>query len=297
MWLKILLALLFSVSLLCAFVVEPAGRSEPGRKADENASGDSTKSLRLLTWNIGNGDLESETRAHAEDLFAVAQVILDNDADAVALQELAGDEQLKLLLSHLHNRYRGYVSSRGSGDRVEAVLVKSDGERNPRKEVARTDRNEGSVRFSDVPAGDRFAAAAAFRLQADLPEVVLVSAHADAFSAARRRTFAADIVDWVRSQPKSKLAFIAGDFNFEVGTRTKNYLFTDDAKNDSEAYAYLLKYFRDLGLDAGETAVNDRRIDYVFGPGAKVSLHRAEVLRAAAVGRMDHWPLLVEVSF
>ena len=294
MWLKILLALLFSVSLLCAFVVKPARRSEPGRQVDENAPGNSTRSLRLLTWNIGNGDLESETRAHAEDLPAVAQVILDNDADAVALQELAGDEQLKLLLSHLNNRYRGYVSSRGSGDRVEAVLVKSDGEPN-RKEAARTDRNEGSVRFSDVPAGDRFAAAATFRLQPDLPEVVLVSAHADAFSAARRRTFAADVVDWVRSQPKSKLAFIAGDFNFEVGTRNANNLFTDDAKNDSEAYAYLLKYFRDLGLDAGETAVNDRRIDYVFGPSAKV-LRRAEVLRAAAVGRMDHWPLLVEVT-
>jgi hypothetical protein len=27
------------------------------------------------------------------------------------------------------------------------------------------------------------------------------------------------------------------------------------------------------------------------------SLQRAEVLRGSAVGRMDHWPLLVEVEF
>ena len=126
---------------------------------------------------------------------------------------------------------------------------------------------------------------------------MFVSAHADAFSAARRRTLTADVTDWVRSHTKSELAFIAGDFNFEVSTRNRNNLFTDDAKHDSESYAYLLKYFRDLGLAAGETSINDRRIDYVFGPAANVTLRRAEVLRGAAVGRMDHWPLLIEVEF
>jgi endonuclease/exonuclease/phosphatase family metal-dependent hydrolase len=79
--------------------------------------------------------------------------------------------------------------------------------------------------------------------------------------------------------------------------RNKTNLFTDDAKHDSESYAYLLKYFRDLGRDAGETSINDRRIDYVFGPPKTVSLRRAEVLRGTAVGRMDHWPLLVEVGY
>lgn len=294
MLLKILLALLFALSLLCAFVVNPSGRSEPGR-TDNDDSTQTGNRLRLLTWNIGNGDLESETRAHAEDLAAVAQVILDNDADAVALQELTGNEQLKLLLAHLKNRYRGYVSSRGDGDRVEAVLVKNEGE--PGERRARIDRSKFSVRFSDVPAGDKFAAAAVFRLRPDFPEVVLVSAHADAFSAARRRVFAAEVVDWTLAQPNSPLAFIAGDFNFEVSTRNKNNLFTDDAKNDSESYAHLLKHFSDLGRDAGETSINDRRIDYVFGPTANVSVRRAEVLRSAAVGRMDHWPLLIEVTF
>lgn len=297
MWLKLLLASLFTLSLLCAFVVKPAGSNPSGGRENGDGGAETGRRLRLLTWNIGNGDLESETRAHAEDLPAVAQVILDNDADAVALQELTGNEQLKQLLAHLNNRYRGYVSSRGSGDRVEAVLVRNSPEHEPPKRAARDGRNAGGVRFSDVPAGDRFAAAATFRLQPDAPDVVIVSAHADAFNAARRRVFAADVVDWTRSQPRGELAFIAGDFNFEVSTRNKNNLFTDDAKNDSEAYAYLSKHFHDLGLDAGETSINDRRIDYVFASGASVTLRRAEVLRAAAVGRMDHWPLLVEVGF
>lgn len=284
MWLKLLLVALFLTSLVGAFLVEPLHNIRDGRVADDRGE----DHLRLLTWNIGNGDLESETRAHSEDLPAVAKVILDNDVDAVALQELTGEEQLKLLLSHLENRYRGYVCNRGSSDRVEAVLVKDHNWISKDKEA---------VIFSDVPAGNRFAAAATFRLRKDSSQVLFVSAHADAFSAARRRTFAAEVVDWTRIRSQGDLVLIAGDFNFEVSTRTRNNLFTDDAKHDSEAYAYLLKYFRDLGREAGDTSINDRRIDYVFGPTTTISVRRAEVLRGAAVGRMDHWPLLVEVGF
>lgn len=286
MLLKFLLGGFFLASLLTAFVLAPLRQAELTHYNLSKRTGQEVKRLRLLSWNIGNADLETETRAHVEDLPAVARVILDNDAHAVALQELTGEDQLKLLLQHLKNRYRGYVCNSGKGDRVEAVLVKDQAGRN----------NEHGVRFNDVPAGDRFAAAATFRLHKDLPEIALVSAHADAFNAARRRTFTEDVVDWARDRAGSDTVFIAGDFNFEVSTRNRTNLFTDDAKHDSESFAYLLKYFRDFGRDAGETSINDRRIDYIFGPGT-VSLRRAEVLRGAAVGRMDHWPLLVEVAF
>jgi endonuclease/exonuclease/phosphatase family metal-dependent hydrolase len=232
-----------------------------------------------MTWNLGYSDLESETRARAEDLPAVAQTILSNDPDAVALQELTGEDQLKLLLAHLKKRYHGYACSFGSADRVAAVLVR-----------------DRSPRFNDVPAGDRFAAAATFYLHRDLPEIVLVSVHADAFSSSRRRSLTEDVVDWARKRA-SHSVFIAGDLNFEVSIKTRNNLFTDNAKHDSESYNYLLKYFRDLGRGAGETAISDRRIDYVFGPLEGWVLRRAEVLRGIAIGRMDHLPLLVEISF
>lgn len=283
MWLRFLLAIFFLSSLLGAFIIEPG----PTRERIGSDGGDGShvgQRLRLLSWNIGYGDLEPETRAHAEDLPAVAEVILSNDADAVALQELTGADQLKLLLAHLKSRYRGYVCNSGGADRVEAVLVKVG------------DLGDGSLRFNDVAAGDKFAAAATFRFHKGTTEVVIVSAHADAFNASRRRSFTADLVDWARART-SPYAFIAGDLNFEVNTRNKTNLFTDDAKHDSESYAYLLKYFRDLGRDAGETSINDRRIDYVFGPSDTVSVTRTEVLRAASLGRMDHWPLLVEVAF
>jgi len=291
MLLKFLLGAFFVSSLLGAFVLVPkqglARKDESGKVSGDGDRAQDGKRLRLMTWNIGNGDLETDTRAHVDDLPVVAQAILDNEPDAVALQELTGTDELKLLLVYLKNRYRGYVCSAGSADRMEAVLVKEQAGRN----------KEMSVRFDDVPAGDRFAAAATFRLLQDLPEIVLVSAHADAFSASRRRGFTENVVDWTRGLEADELVFIAGDFNFEVSTRNKTNLFTDDAKHDSESFAYLLQYFRDLGRDAGETSINDRRIDYIFGPPATVSPHRVQVLRGAAVGHMDHWPLLVEVAF
>jgi endonuclease/exonuclease/phosphatase family metal-dependent hydrolase len=280
MLLKTLLVLLFAVFLVGAVTVH-----QPCACGHEDLSEAGGKHLRLLSWNIGNGDLEQETRAHNDDLPVVAKLILEKDADAAALQELTGEDQLKVLLKQLNNRYRGYVSGSGNGDRVDAVLVK------------KSYREEDKVVFSGVPAAGRFVATATFTFRHDMQEVSIVSAHADAFSAEQRRRFVGDVVDWARVHDKKGYTFIAGDFNLEVSTRTKNNLFTNDAKHDSESYSYLLKYFRDLGLNAGETSVNDRRIDYIFGPPTSVRLHQAEVLRGASVGQMDHWPLLVEVSF
>lgn len=239
--------------------------------------------LRLLTWNIGYGDLEDDSRAHTKDLKAVAEVIMENDPDAVALQELTGADQLENLLGQLKRRYRGAVCSAAKTDRVEAVLVKDQ-----------------SAQFQNFNAGDKCALAATFHQRSSSnssPEITLVSAHADAFSAERRRTFTGEVVDWARVREANALVFVAGDFNFELNARNQSNFFTDNLKNDSESYSYVLKYFRDLGRGAGETALNERRIDYVFGPsGEKTLLRRAEVLRNAAVGRMDHWPLLVEVA-
>ena len=282
---KIVLGALFVLSLLAAFVLAPLPQiSSTNDPKDRKQDG---RRLRLMTWNLGNGDLESESRTHTEDLPAVAKVINENNPDAIALQELTGEKQLKQLLNNLQDRYFGFVCSAGSADRVDAVLVKKHGGGT---------RGDRQPHFENFKAGDRFAAAVRFRLGSSLPEIVLISVHADAFNAARRRRFSEKVVDWARSQPGNRVVFVAGDFNFEVSTRNKSSLFTDDEKHDSESYAHLLKSFGDLGRDAGATSINDRRIDYVFGDADGVSLIDAEVLRGSAVGRMDHLPLLVEVA-
>lgn len=275
MWVKLILLLLFGLMILGAVHF-----AQPPKSEQSNSSTKVLHSLRLLTWNIGYADLEDDTRAHDKDLPAISEVILRQDPDAVALQELTGKPQLNTLLGLLHGRYRGSVAQQGKGDRFEAILVK-----------------DNSVTFTPIAVNSRYALAASFRSRQNTREVVLLSAHADAFNAARRRTYVEALIDWVQDRAHSSDVFIAGDFNFELKATNETNIYTDDLKHDSESYSHILRYFNDLGRSAGDTAINDRRIDYIFGPTKLQQIGRVEVLRDAAVGRMDHWPLLVEVGF
>src|SRR6185436_5600972 len=135
MWVKLILLLLF-----CLMVFGAVHFAPPHEPEQPSASNKAVHSLRLLTWNIGYAELEDDTRAHDKDLPAVADVILREDPDAVALQELTGNAQLNRLLGMLHGKYHGAVAQQGRDDRFEAVLVK-----------------DGSAKFSPVTAGSRFA--------------------------------------------------------------------------------------------------------------------------------------------
>jgi len=274
MWLKVVLLVLF-----CLMIVGAVHFAEPREPEQRSSSAEDIHSLRLLTWNIGYAELEDDTRAHDKDLPAVAELILRQEPDAVALQELTGNAQLKVLLGLLNGKYRGAVAQQGNGDRFEAVLVK-----------------DIEAKFIPIAAGGRFALGASFQFGSDKHEILLLSAHADAFNAAQRRIYTEALIDWAQSRAQSSEVFIAGDFNFELKAANQTNLYTDNVKHDSESYSHILRYFRDLGRAAGDTAINDRRIDYIFGPAKLKQTGRVEVLRDAAVGRMDHWPLLVEVE-
>jgi endonuclease/exonuclease/phosphatase family metal-dependent hydrolase len=276
MWARVILGILFLGCVLGALRFDPfRDRSLLGTRPSEGPH------VKLMTWNIGYAGVEGDNRAHNSDLRTVASAILRTDPDAVALQELAGPDQLQLLLGFLRRRYRGAISQLGAADRIEAVLVKDQ-----------------SARFEDIRAGDKYSLASAFTIgsEATRHEIVFVSAHADAFNSARRRLFTGDVIDWAHARPENDVVFIAGDFNFELNAEKRSDLFTDNAKNDSESYTYILRYFRDLGRDAGWTAINDRRIDYIFGPPEAVLLRRAEVIKDAGAAGMDHCPLVVEVA-
>jgi len=143
--------------------------------------------------------------------------------------------------------------------------------------------------------GRRFALGVRFRPHPDGQYIIFVSAHADAFNAAKRRAYTEDVMDFVRAHRGSDV-FLAGDFNFELKAANETNLYTDNVKHDSESYSHILTSLQDLGSDAGDTAINDRRIDYIFGPSRLARPIRTEVLRNAAVGRMDHWPLVVEIG-
>src|SRR5438034_8829456 len=135
MWVKLILLLLF-----CLMIVGAVHFAQPRGSAELSSPPKTLVSLRLLTWNIGYAELEDDTRAHNKDLPAVAEVILREDPDAVALQELKGNAQLNVLLGLLRGKYRGAVAQQGKEDRFEAVLVK-----------------DASARFIRVPPGARYA--------------------------------------------------------------------------------------------------------------------------------------------
>jgi endonuclease/exonuclease/phosphatase family metal-dependent hydrolase len=274
MWVKLVLLLLF-----CLMIFGAVHFAKPYESAQPSSSGKAVHSLRLLTFNIGYAELEDDKSAHDKDLPAIAEVILREDADAVALQELTGNAQLKTLLGLLQGKYRGAVAQQGKADRYEAMLVK-----------------DANARFIPVPVGDRYALGVSFKPHEDTQQVLVLSAHADAFNAAHRRTYTEALIDWAEARAQSSEVFIAGDFNFELKAANETNLYTDNLKHDSESYSHILRHFRDLGRAAGDTAINDRRIDYVFGPTTLEQLGRVQVLRNSAVGRMDHWPLLVEVG-
>jgi len=274
MWVKLVLLLLFGLMIVGAIHFAQPHESETQRSSIKFGP-----SLRLLTWNIGYAELEDDTRAHDKDLPAVAEVILRQDPDAIALQELTGKAQLNILLGLLHGKYHGAIAQQGKGDRFEAVIVK-----------------DASATFIPVAIDTRYAAGASFHSPAGKHDVFVLSVHADAFNAARRRTYTEALIDWAEARARSSEVFIAGDFNFELKAAKETNLYTDNVKHDSESYSNILRQFRDLGREAGDTAINDRRIDYIFGPSGEQQVGRVEVLRDAAVGRMDHWPLLVEVS-
>jgi len=274
MWVKLVLLLLFGLMIVGAVQF-----AEPRASEERRSPTEAVHTLRLMTWNIGYAELEDDTRAHDKDLPAVAELILRQEPDAVALQELTSGAQLNLLLSLLKGKYRGAIAQQGKGDRFEAVLVKDAG-----------------AKFIPVPVGARYALGASFQSSPGAHDVLLLSVHADAFSAAQRRTYTEALIDWAQRRAQSSDVFIAGDFNFELKAGNETNLYTDNVKHDSESYSHILRYFRDLGRAAGDTAINDRRIDYIFGPSQLKETGRVEVLRDAAVGRMDHWPLLVEVG-
>jgi endonuclease/exonuclease/phosphatase family metal-dependent hydrolase len=272
MWAKALLAALLLLMIGAAIHFSPyRERSLLATKPPEGPH------LKIMTWNIGYADPENDSRAHNEDMRAIAAVITSHDPDAVALQEMAEPEQLQALLAALHHRYKGAMARFGDTDRVEAILVKS------------TD-----AQFETFSTGNKYSLAATFRLSGSDRPIVLISAHADAFNAARRRVFTGDLVDWAKA--KDGIPIIGGDFNFELNANKQVDFYSDNVKNDSEAYSYIMKSFQDLGKDAGFTTFNDRRIDYVFGPPEAVLFRQAEVINDISIGHMDHFPLLVEVA-
>jgi endonuclease/exonuclease/phosphatase family metal-dependent hydrolase len=270
---------LFLVALLLAFYagawhfgrlrsVQKPSQSEPHRRSNEFT-------FALMSWNVGYFDYEADSRAQDKDLEAIASVIAETGAQVVALQEIAEPVQLSTLTDLLAGRYRYHAFARG----------------------LRTNRYVGFL--SEIPFEEEIQIATsvgrdALAVTVDLPPqgvVTFVNCHADAFNARRRRFFVNDVIEWRRDSGKQTV-ILAGDFNLDLAPLESSDLFTDDKKNDSEAYSLILEDFRDLGRNSGPTSAFDRRIDYIFLSPRDLEVVEFKVLYGKLVGKMDHHPLL-----
>lgn len=238
--------------------------------------------LRVMSWNIGQAYDAGESRAQGGILERVAMVVEMERPRIVALQELAGADQLEALLARLEGKYQGYLNEAGDSDRYTAILV-------------RVAVDGLKVRFRTVRMrSGRDAAAAVFRLPRSQLRICALSIHADAWDPEARARYTRDLVDWGRRQDYDVI-FLAGDFNLESGAGARGEaLFTQSQETDSASYAYVTRHFRDLAIHGGDTALPERRIDYVFARGGQMKVRRVAVLKGQRVGRMDHRPLVVD---
>ena len=230
--------------------------------------------MRVMSWNIGQAYEAGESRAQGGILERVAQVVEMERPRIVALQELAGADQLEVLLARLEGKYQGFLNEGGDSDRYTAILVRVAG--------------DGlKIRFQTVRmSSGRDAAAAVFRLPRSQLRISALSVHADAWDPEARGRYTRDLVDWGRRQDYD-VVFLAGDFNLEGGAGGRGEaLFTRSQETDSASYAYITRHFRDLAIRGGDTALPGRRIDYVFARGGQMKVRRVAVLKGQRVGRM-----------
>ncbi|MEW5974755.1 MAG: endonuclease/exonuclease/phosphatase family protein [Acidobacteriota bacterium] len=250
---------------------------QPSRSSSHQTS---YSDFTLLSWNVGYFDYETDSRAHDEDLEHIASVIGEAGPDCVSLQEIAAPYQVARLQGFLGGRYPHAAWARGfRTDRYVVLLSR----------MALAGRTVINTR-----AG-RDAIAATVQPRDSLPAITVVTCHADAYHSRRRRHYVNDLIQWHR-ETQSGPVLLAGDFNFDLSPVESSDLFTDDKKNDSEAYSLILENFRDLGREGGPTGSFDRRIDYAFLSGTRYAPAEFRVLHGNLRGRMDHHPLLLTLQ-
>jgi endonuclease/exonuclease/phosphatase family metal-dependent hydrolase len=228
--------------------------------------GGPSRSLRIMTWNVGRIYLRLDSRASDRDLGYVAQVIREVNPQVVALQEMRDAKQLGRLLTLLGRNWHGRVP-KDSYDRRAALLVRM------------------KARYFELPTSSGRTAQGAVLSLPGGREITVASVHLDAFDPKRRLQQAEEIVANALRLGRKEV-FIAGDFNLDVSS-------TRDSA-DQGLYQFLTRHFVDAGETAGATTLGARRLDYVFHRSSRVKVRGARVLRTRRIDSLDHHPLVVE---
>lgn len=229
-----------------------------------------SRSLRIITWNIGLLPLRQDSSASDDELNYVATVIRSARPHVVALQELKNPTQLQRLITLLGPGWRGNMPI-DRYDRRAAILVRLH------------------AHFFNLPTSTgRVAQGAVIRLPWD-DEVVLGSVHLDAYDPRRRLLQAEEIMAGIQRIKKTNI-ILAGDFNFDASVAAQN-------STDQDLYRFLTRELVDATKGTGATTLISRRLDYIFYRSSRVKETTARVLRDKRRGIMDHDPVVIELLF
>ena len=243
----------------------------------EPAADRSASTLRVVTWNVGDGLDEGGGGLSGAHVEHIARVLRELDPDLVFLQELTGRLQLRQFERALGRGWRMELSPGVTTRRVVALA------------------RRGSLSPFTVAGAGRRVLGVEYR-SADRPPVVAVSIHADAFSSTNRNQEIGAAIVALFAHPSSTARILLGDLNLDLDLDKRRDLFTDDAYLDVETYNFVAERLLDAARDSGPTAEPDRRLDYVFTAAEAFEVRDAGAWKGQRVGAMDHDPVVVDLE-
>lgn len=234
---------------------------------------DGERVLRLLTWNVGEGDLWSGVmRDDAMD--AVADTIAMVKADVVALQGMKSEGQIKALVEALKERELVLEANAarawpGTSEGFSVLLFRGADERS--RTIWKTKKGYAVV-----------------GLWGQIGTVINV--HAPSRWASDRRQYFEEVSRWASSRLPPVI--LAGDFELDRRGSQIHHWFTGPA-TDRKTFKDVKKRFH-FGTELPSTSRRGWELTHVrVRKGKILSQH---VLERHRVGRMVHDPVLVHIS-
>ena len=231
--------------------------------------------VRMMSWNLGGGG-PFFPGSNDDDIDAIAEIASKHGVHILCLQEVSSMPFLQKLLVALGDNWKGGASS--GGGKSTAVLSRIGGEvKSP---------------FNGMDYGGP----TVLRIRSHKGTLQFVSCHGSPGRKSRQRR---KMVDWVLNEfrdAKSK-TIIAGDFNIDTsrGWTFLAPLLSDSLSFDLATWRALSIMGEDPGFGAEATSAMGRRSDWVV-VDSKMPITGYRVLQSVAVGRMDHFPVLLRVG-
>ncbi|MEC9071825.1 MAG: endonuclease/exonuclease/phosphatase family protein, partial [Myxococcota bacterium] len=236
-------------------------------------SPDGKRMLRLLTWNVGEGDLWSGVMRDSA-MEAVADTLTAVKADVVALQGMKDEGQVKALVVALKKRELTLEANAarawpGTSEGYSVLLFRAEDERS--RTVWKTSKGHAVVGLWGQVG-------------------TVINVHAPARWAGDRRDYFNELARWASSRLPPVI--LAGDYELDRRGSQLHHWFTGP-ETDRKTFKELTRRFH-FGTELPTTSRSGRELTHVRVRKGKIISQY--VLEGHRVGRMVHDPVLVHIT-